>query len=56
MPFLDNFSAILLDMNGTFMFGHDRFGPEEDYYATYCVMGGCALVSCLRSNMTAHLP
>lgn len=27
-------------MNGTFMFGHDRFGPDEDYYATYRSLGG----------------
>lgn len=33
--FLDRFSVLLLDMNGTFMFGQDRFGPEEDYAATY---------------------
>ena len=43
MRFLDKFSVLLLDMNGTFMFGHDRFGPEEDYYATYCAEGGSAL-------------
>jgi FMN phosphatase YigB (HAD superfamily) len=27
-------------MNGTFMFGHDRFGPDEDYFATYQALGG----------------
>lgn len=27
-------------MNGTFMFGHDRFGPDQDYYATYRALGG----------------
>lgn len=30
----------LLDMNGTFMFGGDRFGPSEDYGATYAECGG----------------
>lgn len=40
MRFVDKFSAILLDMNGTFMFGHDRFGPDQDYWATYCALGG----------------
>jgi HAD superfamily hydrolase (TIGR01549 family) len=40
MPFLDNFSVLLLDMNGTFMFGHDRFGPSEDYFSTYQSLGG----------------
>jgi putative hydrolase of the HAD superfamily len=40
MAFLDAFDVILLDLNGTFMFGHDRFGPEQDYYATYRANGG----------------
>ena len=40
MAFLDQFSVVLLDMNGTFMFGHDRFGPEQDYFATYQALGG----------------
>lgn len=39
MTFLSQFSVILLDMNGTFMFGHDRFGPDEDYFATYQRVG-----------------
>jgi FMN phosphatase YigB (HAD superfamily) len=43
MRFLDQFSVVLLDMNGTFMFGHDRFGPEEDYFATYESIGGTRL-------------
>lgn len=42
-PFLDQFPVLLLDMNGTFMFGHDRFGPNEDYYATYRALGGSRL-------------
>ncbi|MCP5022352.1 MAG: HAD family hydrolase [bacterium] len=40
MSFLDQFSVLLLDMNGTFMVGHDRFGPDEDYFATYVRLGG----------------
>jgi putative hydrolase of the HAD superfamily len=40
---LDQFSVLLLDMNGTFMFGEDRFGADEDFYATYCALGGTAL-------------
>lgn len=40
MRFLDRFTILLLDMNGTFMFGHDRFGPNEDYFATYRALGG----------------
>jgi HAD superfamily hydrolase (TIGR01509 family) len=35
--------ALLLDMNGTFMFGQDRFGPSEDFFATYQALGGGAL-------------
>ena len=42
-PILRSFSGILLDLNGTFMFGQDRFGPQYDYYATYCSMGGNVL-------------
>jgi putative hydrolase of the HAD superfamily len=43
MPFLDQFSVLLLDMNGTFMFGEDRFGAEENFHATYRALGGGAL-------------
>ena len=42
---LDGFSVHLLDMNGTFMFGQDRFGPDEDFHATYRALGGTALGS-----------
>ena len=38
--FLDQFDVVLLDLNGTFMFGHDRFGAGEDYFATYRMLGG----------------
>ena len=34
---------LLLDMNGVFMFNEDRFGPEQDYYATYQTIGGRVL-------------
>lgn len=37
---LDRFSVVLLDMNSTFMFDEDRFGPEQDYAATYRSFGG----------------
>lgn len=40
MRFLDQFDVLLLDMNGTFMFGEDRLGPAEDFYATYRTVGG----------------
>ena len=42
-PILHSFSGLLLDLNGTFMFGQDRFGPNDDYYATYRSMGGAGL-------------
>ena len=32
--------ALLLDMNGTFMFGEDRFGPSEDFSEYYSTLGG----------------
>ncbi len=41
--YIDRFSAILLDVHGTFMFGHDRFGDGEDFHATYCRRGGALL-------------
>jgi putative hydrolase of the HAD superfamily len=40
MRFLDRFKVVLLDMNGTFMFGEDRFGPGENFAATYRDLGG----------------
>jgi HAD superfamily hydrolase (TIGR01549 family) len=32
--------ALLLDMNGTFMFGEDRFGDSEDFSVEYSRLGG----------------
>lgn len=32
--------ALLLDMNGTFMFGEDRSGKEEDFSIYYHAIGG----------------
>lgn len=32
--------AVLLDMNGTFMFGQDRFGHAEDFSIQYRKLGG----------------
>ena len=37
---LSRFTVVLLDMNGTFMFGGDRFGSEQDFAATYRALGG----------------
>ena len=43
MRFVDRFRALLFDMNGTFMFGHDRLSEEEDFFATYRRLGGTRL-------------
>jgi FMN phosphatase YigB (HAD superfamily) len=32
--------AIILDMNGTFMFGEDRFGEDQDYSIQCSALGG----------------
>ena len=40
---LSRFAAVLLDMNGTFMFGGDRFGPDQEYAAAYRALGGSRL-------------
>lgn len=58
--FLDQHDVLLLDMNGTFMFGHDRFGPDEDYFGTYTALGGyrldrAALLAVLRPSLEALL-
>lgn len=40
MPFdLSPYDHVALDMNGTFLFGYDRFGPDEDFGATYRRLG-----------------
>lgn len=40
MNILEQYQAIMLDMNSTFMFGEDRFGASEDFYSTYKQLGG----------------
>src|SRR5438094_9055623 len=42
---LSRYTGVLLDMNGTFMFGGDRFGPEQDFAATYHALGGRRLAA-----------
>ena len=42
---LSRFTVVLLDMNGTFMFGGDRFGPEQDFAPTYRALGGRRLAA-----------
>lgn len=44
-PIFETFDVILLDVNGTFMFGQDRFGPDQDYASTYRQLGGTGLDS-----------
>jgi HAD superfamily hydrolase (TIGR01549 family) len=41
--FIDQFDVILLDQGRTFLFDCDRFGPEQDYYASYRRLGGSSL-------------
>jgi len=41
---MERYRAVLFDMNGTFMFGGDRFGPGQDYYASYRAAGGTKLL------------
>ncbi|MEO0996798.1 MAG: HAD family hydrolase [Pseudomonadota bacterium] len=58
MTLLDGKRAVLLDMNSTFMFGEDRFGPDEDYAATYRrLYGRCtaARVNALIADAYAYL-
>ncbi len=47
MPALDltRYEHILLDMNGTFVFSFDRFGPGEDFGATYTARGHSTLTA-----------
>src|SRR2546428_2880160 len=42
---LSRFTVVLLDMNGTFMFGGDRFGPDQDFVVTYHALGGRRLAA-----------
>ena len=45
MRFVDKFQALFFDMNGTFMFDHDRLGRGEDFFATYRKIGGHRLAA-----------
>jgi hypothetical protein len=45
LSMLSRFTVVLLDMNGTFMFGGDRFGPEQNYADTYHALGGRRLAA-----------
>ena len=40
---LPRYAHVLLDLNGTFMFDYDRFGPGADFGATYASLGYDAL-------------
>ena len=40
MRYIDDFTVILFDVQMTFMFGVDRFGEDQDFYATYRSLGG----------------
>jgi len=45
MRFVDQFHTLFFDMNGTFMFGHDRLGIDQDFFATYRSLGGHRLTA-----------
>ena len=45
IPDLSQFDVVMFDLNGTFMFGQDRFGSDQDYFATYRQLGGTRLDS-----------
>jgi putative hydrolase of the HAD superfamily len=40
---LNGTTALILDMCGTFIFGHDRFDPDQAYGETYRLLGGATL-------------
>lgn len=44
-------SNLLLDMNGTFMFGGDRFGTEVDYFPAYEKTGGTLSAAQVQSHV-----
>ncbi|NDJ20624.1 HAD-IA family hydrolase [Nostoc sp. B(2019)] len=50
MNLLERFKVVLLDMNGTFMFGGDRFSESEDYAKTYRAIGGQKLTDSTVNN------
>jgi len=43
MSILQDYRAVILDMNSTFMFNEDRFSAREDFAATYREIGGSRL-------------
>ncbi|MGI9264500.1 MAG: HAD family hydrolase [Gammaproteobacteria bacterium] len=45
MNHLARYSTILFDLNGTLARDYDRFGPHQDYHATYTRLGGRTLAS-----------
>ena len=48
-------SALLLDMNSTFMFGEDRFGDTEDFSVRYFESGARnAGIDCILVGGAAH--
>ena len=43
MRTLENVGTMFLDMNGTFMFGHDHLGHDVDFFPAYARFGGLNL-------------
>lgn len=54
MAFLDHFDALIFDLNGTLAEDYDRFGPDQDYGATYGRLGsGSLTVDQVRESVQA---
>ncbi len=51
---LAGYQALLLDMNGTFMFGYDRFG-DADYFETYRALGANGIDASTVNRMVSRL-
>ena len=52
---IDAYAAILLDVNGTFMFGQDRFDDDEIYQHVYRDLGGSALAGGLVNRLIGDI-
>jgi putative hydrolase of the HAD superfamily/5'-nucleotidase len=52
---IDPYDALLLDMNGTFVFGHDRFAPTAEFRAAYRAAGGLMGERMVRDLLRSYL-
>jgi FMN phosphatase YigB (HAD superfamily) len=49
------FDVLMIDLNGTFMFGQDRFGRNENYHRTYIDLGGGTLNASQIHNLVSEV-